>query len=107
MMKRKFTLIELFLVIAIIGILVSMVLPALSKARKASRKAVCVNQLKQIGQLNYMYTDDYDNIFPMAWLSPTSFDEQLALCYNAKMEVFSAPQMMCPVMVEKKIEAIQ
>jgi len=62
-MKSKFTLIELLLVVAIIGILASLVAPALGKARERSREAVCVSNLKQQGNAMYMYTDDNDGEF--------------------------------------------
>ncbi len=62
-MKAKFTLIELLVVVAIIGILASLVAPALGKARERSREAVCVSNLKQQGNAMYMYTDDNDGEF--------------------------------------------
>ncbi|RMH12240.1 MAG: type II secretion system protein [Planctomycetota bacterium] len=52
-----FTLIELLVVIAIIGILVSIMLPALSKARESSKRTGCLNNLRSLGQASTMYMD--------------------------------------------------
>ena len=53
----KFTLIELLIIIAIIGILTSILMPSLSKTRRVGQKAVCVNNLKQLQYAYTLYTD--------------------------------------------------
>ena len=61
---KKFTLIELLIVIAIIAILAAMLLPALNKARNKARDISCTSNLKQIGTLTRMYLDSSDDRMP-------------------------------------------
>ena len=64
--QKGFTLIELLVVIAIIGILASMLLPALAKAKTRANRIKCVSNIKQVGSAFKAYANDNDNRYP--WL---------------------------------------
>ena len=62
--RLGFTLIELLVVIAIISILMSILLPTLSRAREQSRRTMCVAHLRQLGYCIRMYADDHNDKMP-------------------------------------------
>lgn len=61
---RRFSLVELLVVVAIFAILVSLLTPSLRQAMRASRQAVCMNQLKQIAAASAVYGEDYNTYLP-------------------------------------------
>lgn len=62
-----FTLIELLVVVSIIALLVSILLPALGKAREQAKQVVCASQLRQIGTVFLLYAQDYEDVLPPSY----------------------------------------
>ncbi|MDB5319243.1 MAG: hypothetical protein JWN40_874 [Phycisphaerales bacterium] len=69
--RCAFTLVELLVVIGIIALLISILLPALSKARDQSNRTKCMANLKQIMTITIMYANDNKLVLPWTtWASP-------------------------------------
>ncbi|HUW19016.1 MAG TPA: type II secretion system protein [Sedimentisphaerales bacterium] len=94
--RRGFTLIELLVVIAIIALLMSILMPALSKAKQQAKAAVCLSNLHQWAIVLSMYTGENNGYFlagnegitgGWAWmevLRPYYSDDKLHLCPMAR-----------------------
>lgn len=63
-LRRGFTLVELLVVIGIIAVLISMLLPALTKARKQAVRTQCLSNLKQVITASFNYAADNKGWFP-------------------------------------------
>ena len=62
--SSNFSLIELLVVVAIIGVLASLLLPTLGKARETAKAMTCLNKMKQIHTAQFMHIDDNDGELP-------------------------------------------
>ncbi|NLX04726.1 MAG: DUF1559 domain-containing protein [Phycisphaerae bacterium] len=66
--SKSFTLIELLVVVAIIAVLVSMLLPALSTARAEAQRIACLGQMRQVGLGLQNYMTDTSGRYPAAFV---------------------------------------
>jgi len=71
--RRGFTLIELLVVIAIIALLISILLPSLSRARDSSKALKCGSSLGQMGKAIAMHLGDKEGIFPAGHRQASNF----------------------------------
>ena len=97
MKKKGFTLIELLVVISIIALLVSILMPALSKAREQARKTVCASNLRSNALALRIYSEQNNDKLPTQ--SPTGWwpwdlsywTSDIILKNGAEPEIFYCP----------------
>ena len=62
--SNSFSLVELLVVVAIIGLLAAMLMPALMSSKKKAREISCVSNLKQLGLANILYESTFKRLCP-------------------------------------------
>lgn len=102
---KAFTLVELLVVIGIIALLISILMPALSKARESANDLKCLNNVRQLGLAMTMYQNDYGGAFPASLFyyagnNPTEvWDRKVAPYLNVRPDATptpTAPVLQCP-----------
>jgi len=73
--RKGFTLVELLVVVTVVGILLALVLPALSKAPEKGKSIRCISNLRQLAIAATLYADDNEDALPWSerhWTSPSN-----------------------------------
>ncbi len=107
--RRGFTLVELLVVVGIIAVLISILLPALNKAKEAANSVTCASNMRQIGMTIRQFADLHNQRAPgsasepssVAWSAILSREIFKAPRYNAKgmrinMGAYDGKSLACP-----------
>jgi prepilin-type N-terminal cleavage/methylation domain-containing protein/prepilin-type processing-associated H-X9-DG protein len=77
--RGGFTLVELLVVIAVIAVLAALLFPVLAQARAAAKRAACLSNVRQIGQAQLLYAQDWDDRLTPWYFSAQASSEQFSM----------------------------
>jgi prepilin-type N-terminal cleavage/methylation domain-containing protein/prepilin-type processing-associated H-X9-DG protein len=92
--KRGFTLVELLVVIGIIALLISVLLPALNKAREQAKRTQCLSNLRTMGQFINMYANANKGAVPLG--SDRAIQTNYRLLSSAKRDQYQMLGLLIP-----------
>ena len=108
--QRGFTLVELLVVIAIIALLMSILMPALTRVRKQAKAVMCQTNLKGLGVCWSMYLGDNDDYFPYGWqvgsTEHPNVDCQDQWTSALKVYYLDMDLLMCPMTTKRTSDLI-
>lgn len=97
-MRCGFTLIELLVVISIVALLIGILLPALSRARRTGKEMTCLSQLRQIGAAQHAYALTFNDFYAPGYTADTrgelidnSWYRSLSKFTDGKPEMWDCP----------------
>lgn len=107
--RRAFSLVELLVVLAIIGILVAVLLPMIATVRQEAYKATCGSNMRSIGVAMLCFVNDHDRKLPnMTYLTVSNFGEPNApenfLAPMAKYMENDIKRLACPAVPVRQVQ---
>jgi prepilin-type N-terminal cleavage/methylation domain-containing protein len=85
--RAAFTLVELLVVIGIIALLISVLLPALNKARESAKRAACLSNLRQVQQAIAIYAGQYKDHVPLGY-QDSGYQMNYDVCVSKSLIMF-------------------